>query len=220
MKKIVLFDIDYTLFDVSYFHKNLYKRLEKITGIESEKLKNNSLEIISDLINKESFLDINRYMDLLLGSVSKAEFKKKFEDLLFNQYFFKNGFYKEVGKTLKDLEKIAEIGLFSHGDEKFQWAKIEQSDFKHYFKNELKHITSRNKLDLLPGIKSKNKNNRVYLIDDNPEIIYSAKKIMPALFTIWLKRGKYVDRAKDYLDFNPDDKIDNLLEVVDIVKNN
>ena len=59
---------------------------------------------------------------------------------------------------------------------------------------------------------------KIYLVDDKPNVISDVKKFMPNVFTIWIKRGPYLDRAKKIDGFKPDATIDNLMEVVEIVK--
>lgn len=216
-QKIVLFDIDYTLFDMEHFDKNFHKELSVLLNLDENLVKKTSRGVITDLITKESFIDIDKYINNLLQILMKKEFKKKVEDILFNSSFFKKGFYEEVEEALKSIKKLARIGIFSKGDRKLQWAKIEQSGFKDFFQKDIIYIGAPSKMDLVPEILEKHKNDIVYLIDDKPVIINDIKKYMPSVFTIWLKRGKYINQVKETKDFKPDATITNLSEVVKIV---
>ena len=69
--KVVLFDIDYTLFDVSYFDKFFYKKLEKILKLDEALIRKESIKIITDIITKEHFLDIDKYVVTLLSLLDK-----------------------------------------------------------------------------------------------------------------------------------------------------
>ncbi|MDP2702249.1 MAG: hypothetical protein Q8P98_09295, partial [Candidatus Rokubacteria bacterium] len=213
-KKTVLFDIDYTLFDVNYFNKNFHKKMAGLFGLDEIFVRESSIDAIDEIVSSNSFLDIDKYIILFLKKIKKEEEKKEVEKLFYNSRFFKKGFYKEVKKTLKLVSKIAKIGIFSKGDYKFQWAKIEQSGFKDFFHKETIYI-GHDKLKFIPVLKKNHKDEKIFLVDDKPMVIYEIKKNFPSVFTIWLKRGKYTDEAKEIPDYNPDATIDNLLEVVE-----
>lgn len=219
-QKIVLFDIDYTLFDVGYFDKYFHKKLSKLLKLKENVVRELSIKIIMDLVTEEAFLDIDKYLDKITSELNKKDYKKRIENLLFNSSFFKKGFYKEVEETLRNVERIAKIGIFSQGDMKFQWAKIEQSGFKHLFDKDLVYIIKPRKLDFLQSLKKKHSKDRIYLVDDKPKVIHEVKENFSSVFTIWLKRGKYTEQAKEIDGFKPDATIDNLSEVVEIVKSN
>lgn len=219
MQKIVLFDIDYTLIDVSYFHKNFYKKLSKIISIDESKIRELSIKIITEVVEEKKYLDIDIYLIRLLNSFGKSNYKKKTEELLFNSGFFKDSFYDDVEETLEALKKFTRIGIFSHGDYKFQWAKIEQSGFKDYFEKDISYIKNV-KMDFLPFLKKKHLNDKLYLVDDNPSIIDGAKKFMPSIFTIWIKRGEFKNSAKEIENYKPDATVDNLSKIVEIIRRN
>ena len=217
-QKIILFDIDYTLFDVGYFDKHFHKKLSEMLLIDEDLIKKLSVDIIVELIGREHFLDINKYLKTLLPKLEKEKYKPQIENLLFKTPFFRNGFYSEVESVLKTLKKIARLGIFSQGDERFQGAKIQHSGFKDLFEKELIYIIKPRKLDHLPFLKNKHQNEKLFLVDDKPNIICEVKKQMSSIFTVWIKRGKYAEAQKDILGFSPDATITNLREMVKIVK--
>jgi len=217
MKKIVLFDIDYALFDVSYFDKNFYQELSPIIGIEKDVLRNKAIEIIVKLVKEEDYLDIDKFTETLLVAFNKKEYINKVEELLFRSSFFKNGIYKEVHKVLLNLKGVVDIGVFSQGDPKLQWAKIEQSGFGDLFKEELKYIIKPRKLDFVPSLVKYHMNDKVYLIDDKLKVIKEVKEKMPDAIGIWIKRGPFAEN--ETLDFKPDATILNLSEIIPIILN-
>ncbi|MDP2649290.1 MAG: HAD family hydrolase [bacterium] len=217
--KIVLFDIDYTLYDVSHFDKNFYKKLEKIVNIDEDIIRKKSIEFIKQVIEEENYLNIDKYLNLLLEFFGEHKKKKDVKKILYNELFFKNGFYQEVEKTLNYLKKIAKIGIFSQGDEEFQWAKIDQSGLKHFFDKNIIYI-KHNKIQFTSFLKKKHANDEIFLVDDNPNVIFRVKDKMPYIFTIWIRRGKFAEMHKDIENFKPDAIIKNLTETIDIVKNN
>lgn len=153
-KSIVLFDIDYTLFDTDYF--------------------------------KKSFLT-------------------------------KHKTYKEVIDVLEDLSKITNLGIFSEGELHFQRKKLKKTDIEKYFREENTHIVL-DKLDAIKKILEKYRDRMVFFVDDKLSILFDAKKMSSNIFTIWVKRGIYAKNQKEIPFFKPDSEVENLSEIVKIVK--
>jgi FMN phosphatase YigB (HAD superfamily) len=152
-EKIVLFDIDYTLFDTAIFKKS------------------------------------NRH-----------------------QYVI----YDEVLQTLQDLQKIAKLGIFSEGVLKFQQKKLTRTAITHLFHTEHIHIVER-KSDVIESVFSLYKDHKIYLVDDKLTILRDAKKFLPSLYVIWVKRGYYAEKQKPLKDFTPDAVVNNLRDVGNII---
>lgn len=155
-KPIVLFDIDYTLFDTDFFKKN---------------------------------------------NLSKHRV------------------YEEVIEVLEKLSGIAILGIFSEGQIDFQKNKLKETNIEKYFNFDNLHIVL-NKLDKLKGILEKYKKGKTFFIDDKLAILSDAKKLFPAVFTVWVKRGPFAENQKEIPGFAPDAEVENLSEVVRIVKSN
>lgn len=152
-KKIVLFDIDYTLFDTDFFKKSQLQ---------------------------------------------------------------KHSVYEEVYHVLHELSKIAKLGIFSEGRFEFQKAKLIKTNIQKYFNK--KHIyILEEKETPLKGILFKYRNEILFLVDDKLPILHKAKNIMPSLFTVWVKRGKYAKSQKPIKNFVPNAIIKNLKELVPII---
>lgn len=154
-KPVVLFDIDYTLFDTDYFKK-------------------------SSLI--------------------------------------KHKIYEEVRDVLEKLSKIAVLGIFSEGDLEFQRKKLNQTEIIDYFEKESVHIVL-NKLSEFKNVLKKYEKRITFFVDDKLSILHDAKKIFPRVFTIWVKRGVYAENQEEILGFEPDAEVNNLQEVIRIIKN-
>ena len=88
-----------------------------------------------------------------------------------------------------------------------------------FFKEENVHIFDNKDANLIKII-DKYKGLKIFIIDDKLEILYSAKMYMDQLFTIWVKRGWYAENQKAIPDFIPDAEVENLSDVVRIVKSN
>ena len=126
--------------------------------------------------------------------------------------------YEEVQETLKKLAPIATLGILSQGEIAFQNKKLETTQIKQYFLSEHTHIVEY-KLDVMQEILGKYKGKaKVFFIDDWVDMLRAAKKVDPSVFTIWIRRGEYADAQKEYSDFTPDAVIENLTEIVSIIK--
>lgn len=156
-KPIVLFDIDYTLFDTAYF--------------------------------KESKL-------------------------------LKHKIYNEVIEVLENLSKIAILGIFSKGETEFQKTKLKKTGMMKFFKDNNVHIFDDKDANLINVLKKYKNSNKLFLVDDKLGILYSAKKHMSQVFTIWVKRGPFAQVQKPIGGFSPDEQIENLSEIVRIVQSN
>ncbi len=144
---------------------------------------------------------------------------------LFDTAFFKQSelsehkVYAEVIQVLDGLNNFATLGIFSKGEVQFQKAKLEKTGMIKFFKEKNIHIFDDKDINLIRII-DKYKNYKLFLVDDKLEILYLAKKYMKQVFTIWVKRGWYAENQKAIPGFTPDAKVDNLSEIVRIVKSN
>lgn len=153
-KKIVLFDIDYTLFDTGAF--------------------------------KESNLT-------------------------------KHSVYDEVHKVLEDLSKTSNLGIFSEGVLNFQKDKLVKTGIQKYFGEEYVHIVEKKDITI-EKILMKYKDDTLILVDDKLTVLRDAKRILPTVFTVWVKRGIYASTQEPIEDFVPYATINDLKDLVSIVE--
>lgn len=144
---------------------------------------------------------------------------------LFDTDFFKESklsehkIYEEVIGVLENLKKIAVLGIFSKGETQFQKTKLEKTGMAKFFKEENVHIFDDKEINLTQVL-GRYKNSKIFLVDDKLGILYAAKMYLKQVFTIWVKRGFYAENQKKILGFSPDAEVENLSEVVRIVKSN
>lgn len=144
---------------------------------------------------------------------------------LFNTELFKQSklrrhkLYKEVLDVLEELAKLSQLGIFSEGAEDLQTAKLVKTDIHKRFPKEHVHIV-KSKALMLEEVINKYQNMHVYLIDDKLPLLYEAKKILPAVFTVWVKRGKYARVQKPIIGFRPDATVLTLRNIVKIIAEN
>ncbi len=152
-KPVVLFDIDYTLFDTAFFKKS---------GLSEHKI------------------------------------------------------YEEVMQVLDSLSAVATLGIFSKGESEFQKIKLEKTGMAKFFKENDMHIFDDKDANLI-GVLEKYKNSKLFLVDDKLGVLYSAKKHMPQVIAIWVKRGPFAQNQKEIPGFKPDAEVENLREIVSII---
>ena len=217
---IILFDIDYTLFDVGYFDNNFHKYLSELFSIDKSLIREKSTETILDLIKKDYFLDIDKFLQVFLSKIDKKQHIREIEEFLFGKDFFKRGFYPEVEFTIRSLKNAFRLGIFSQGHKKLQGAKINQSGLRKFFDDELIYIKKPLKLNFLPHLKERHINDKIILVDDKLEVLYEVKKYIPSFFTVWVKRGKYAEKQKNIEGFKPELTVFDLKNLKNLLKVN
>jgi hypothetical protein len=147
------------------------------------------------------------------------------DDTMFNTALFirsglsDNKTYEEVRQVLENLNTFATLGIFSKGEVQFQKAKLEKTDLFNFFEEKNVHIFDDKNINLKQVV-DKYGNSKIFLIDDRLEVLSSAKKNEKSIFVIWIKRGRYAKSQKLIPGFSPDAEVENLSEVVRIVKSN
>lgn len=141
---------------------------------------------------------------------------------LFDTAFFKESkpskhkIYEEVMQVLDSLNIVATLGIFSKGESEFQKTKLEKTGILSLFKKENIHIFDNKAINLIQVIDGY-KDSKIFLVDDKLGILYSAKKHMDQVFTIWVKRGPFAENQREISGFKPDAVIEDLEEVVGII---
>jgi hypothetical protein len=141
---------------------------------------------------------------------------------LFDTKTFKNSnltkysLYDEILSVLPNLANVAELGIFSKGENTFQNSKLQITGIKNFFRQENVHIFDNKDLNL-ENVIEKYKGLEIFLVDDKLATLYNAKTKTPAVFTIWIKRGPFAKDSTLLSNFSPDAIITSLKEVASIV---
>ncbi|HXS14758.1 MAG TPA: HAD family hydrolase [Candidatus Saccharimonadales bacterium] len=216
-KKIILFDIDYTLFNGRKYRANLWRRLaEKIAPMDIENFITQAEEIYLSLRETNVYFDPYLYADTLkkdTGISVEGSFVSQLTKEL-----AKNGtaLYDETVSVLEELEmdKTIDIGIFSTG--LFELQKSKLAPIAHFFSDEHIHIFEDKKQNLSKVIERYTLDT-IVLVDDYLELLEEAKKLNNAVHTIWIKRGRFAEK-KTLENFIPDKIIRDLTEVVTYIK--
>jgi FMN phosphatase YigB (HAD superfamily) len=199
--KIVLFDIDHTLFNTATFVDNVYKTH-------------------ANLLNKEAFYKTMEEIKIGLDQALEEEgtIKASIVKALWDQANLASNFYEETPETLESLSKKSTLGIFSKGDERFQKKKLES--ILHFFDEKNIHIAS-NKYKILPDVINQYKDYEIIIVDDVLDVLYQAKKLSKDVFTIFIKRPVYYEtylaNQQPIEGFTPDAIVTNLREIIPIV---
>ena len=201
-KIVVLFDIDYTIFNTVMFVENVYEKNYKSIGKETfykilEEIRTNLKQVLNDKNTIRSNIASSLWLQAGLGQ----------------------NFYEETITVLEETNKMVTVGIFSKGDEKFQKEKIKC--ISRFFSEDNINITL-DKYKKLPEIIKKYKGNKLIIVDDILKVLYTAKTLNEDIYTVWIKRKvgneEYVFNQESIEGFSPDVTMSNLKKLIPIIK--
>lgn len=211
-KKILLFDIDYTLL-------NTTKLRELIVDALASHVSQVDFKLVDDIyyeIRQQGAFDPKLFAQLFKNRHEAAVAEEEIERLWFDDQIIQQALYPEALSVLQQLQKREdiELGIFSSGKTEFQLQKIASlSDLlteRHIHIAEFKEET-------LPELMHEYEKEDVVMIDDLVTVLQKAKSFKQNLFTIWMKRGKYALLADTSLAFEPDATVTTLSQIPDIL---
>lgn len=145
MNKIILFDIDRTIFDTSKFGRKIEAKIARIVSANTKFITD-----IKNIYKAKLQKDTDFLPRELLKEIS-LKFNYSYEKLL-RTYFadseiFNDSLYEDTPRVFKSLGQNGyRIGIFSEGDEEFQEMKIKNPNVSIYLDRKLIFIAKR-KLD-------------------------------------------------------------------------
>lgn len=219
--KIVLFDIDYTLFDIDKFRKKIFRAIiiiKKIKNIDTDNLEDKLREIYFVSREKSGYFDPKIFIEDIIREFDIKSTPAILEKEIFKENIFLGNLYNEAKKVVQILSKnkLLRIGIFSGGNKDFQMRKIKE--IKNLFHKEHMHIFTFKEKELF-RVLLKYKKYRLYLVDDRLDILSLAKNLEENIIAIWIRRGRFAERQQSIANFVPDATIDNLTEVIKLLDN-
>ncbi|MFH1826898.1 MAG: hypothetical protein ABH812_00485 [bacterium] len=213
-KKVLLLDIDGTIYDVpkskKMFQNDLYKNLNIKKNILFPKIDQSFYEIRE----KTRYFDPSIFAEILSNKLNLNN-KKEIKKAIWDIDKFNKCLYHDSKAFLSRIYKNLNILIFSTGDKTFQSLKL--NSIKKYIKKNNIYIFTNKKLKLKRLI-SKLKNQVIFVIDDSPEVINLAKKYNKSIVAILIKRRicntNYNYKKKNLADY----KVKNLISAVKIVQ--
>lgn len=219
MKKIILFDIDYTLFNAQNYRNAFVTALQKEIGISDSQ---NFLQIADEAYVESraeiGIFDPKLFLQLLGEKLHEKLDIKKLEKLIVNEEIFNSSLYEDTVAVVSELakEKNIFLGIFSAGFLPIQRPKIKL--LEPFLHKEHVHIFEFKKGKALPDLLKKYKDSKLFMVDDIAEILYKAKQINDNITTILIRRENHPQAYRQIVrDFTPDKTITNLREVIHIV---
>lgn len=211
---VILFDIDYTLFDVGKFRELVFQKFQELLPDVSDVP---SIAMQSyDEIRESGWFEASRFTKQFLSHITTDIDPQVFEDVWSDTNLLKEALYPESEEVLERLSNDDFIlGVFSSGTNAFQKSKI--AKVAHFFEEEHLHIHEM-KDEKLPDIVKKYDGKHIMLIDDYIPVIEKAKKADPDMTTVWIKRGRLSEKVAPSEAFPPDYVIENLRELLPIVE--
>jgi FMN phosphatase YigB (HAD superfamily) len=212
---IILFDVDYTLFDTSYYR-------DEVSRVLKSKLPEFSDETLRKIV-EDTYYEIRQH-----GNFSPRLFAEIFthdkghnlsvnevESIWWDKTILKDALFPEVMDVLKKLQEIpnVKLGIFSTGFHTLQMEKITpllsffHTDDIHIFDVKDAHIEE---------VFNSYKNDDIVIIDDVLWILEQAKQHKASATTIWLKRGLHAEKTS-IATFTPDKTITTLQELPEII---
>lgn len=219
-KKVVLFDIDFTLFNAKYYRDKFVELFQKEIGKTQRNFNQLAEEAYQSSKQKVGYFDPGKFIDELISLLNLKISKEKLEKIVSDQEVVNASLYDDVVTVLTKLSLNNDIilGIFSAGKISIQRPKIKL--IEHLLKNENVHIYEFYKGNALPELLEKYKEYKLYFIDDIQSILKNAKDLNPNITTIWIKRRKDESVYKKVDNFNPEYIISSLDELIHIVSTN
>ncbi|MEK6951379.1 MAG: hypothetical protein AABX29_00020, partial [Nanoarchaeota archaeon] len=120
--KILLLDIDYTIYDVAKAKEMFKKTLSKKLNIKENYLTDIINGSYKDLKDKMGFYDPSTYADILAKKLQSS--KNKILEVSWDEENFKKCIYIDTDIFFKNINRKIDILIFSTGDERFQTKKL------------------------------------------------------------------------------------------------
>ena len=215
-QKIILFDIDYTLFDTDKFRDIGYKKLAKKLKLKFDKSFKNMIKKAEEISHREiGFYDPNVFIKNVIELSGSNEDIGNLKIEFWRKDNFERSIYQDVWIFLDELSGNNNIliGILSTGESKFQRKKIEA--LKEVFTEEHIHIFI-NKLIEIKNVLDKYSNYDLFIADDMTSVLELAKKLRKDVVTVYVNRPKRWE-SKDLGGFRPDYEIKNLRNLPSII---
>jgi FMN phosphatase YigB (HAD superfamily) len=189
MKKIILFDIDFTLSNRDYLKSFGREYLSLLTNKSINELNPIIDSIIKTSWERLGIFDIYFYAKKISEEFKSSKLEKQIIDMFIIDYPYEKAIYPEAIEALNKLKNKYILGVQTDGQEIFQLKKIE-SVIKYFdkkyifiFKDKMEEI-----FDKIKGIE-----HNVIILDDKPE--YINKLVKKGIKAILIERGRW---AEDY----------------------
>lgn len=203
MGKIILFDIDGTLFNRDDFLGNFDYFLHNDLRLSDSELED-IVNIYDEIKNDFGYFSYHTYLERIYKLIPSLNKKLDY-------YFAQENISKYLFPDSQALFSIKDVrmGTFSKGDVEFQKMKVTkllgilEEDFIYIFHN---------KIEKLPEVINANSDSKIFLVDDKIDVLVSAKDVNPNVTTILMDRKESLEKVNG-IDF----KLNSLFDIIAIL---
>ena len=184
MKKIILFDIDYTLIDTAKLRQLTQKEIQSAGNLSETELET-AVKEFSLVLGTSREFSPRDYARFLAKYFANPLLEEKITAIFNNPLLYKEALYPETIPVLQKLKEKYLLGIYSEGTLEFQTAKITLTGITDYLQKDLIFIYPDKTGQ---ATKLTEKMGKIFFIDDNPLHIKDLLSI-PNASPIWIKRG-------------------------------
>ncbi len=218
-KKLILLDIDNTVFDSGAYRVTLFERICEELGHNEKKedFVRSCHELADTMVRGTGMFDTEKFVDTILEKFHVSVDKRA--DIVAHLYkpeYTKLHVHAEVMDVLDRLSQLGELGILSQGEDRFQRTKL--VSFLRYLSSEHIHIHL-DKRSQMESIFERYLDYDVYYVDDMLIMLAAAKKADAKVRTIWIKRGRYAHAQPELEGFLPDATVLDMSEAEEAIKN-
>lgn len=218
MRTTILFDIDHTLFDSDKYREICFRVL-------GERLKQKDREAFMAFAEQEyrkvrlrGTFKPGEFIYQLITQLGISGDSDDLSEIFFDEQYIDEACYPEVTEVLQTLSSnvTTKLGILSFGVDSLQRKKIQS--IVHILHSDAIYINEVDKLEDIPTILGKHAGEQLYIIDDVLNVLQRFKSLDPSVITVLIERGRDRPREESKGSFNPDFKINELSELLPIIK--
>ncbi len=215
-KKVLLLDIDHTLFDTRLYTNLCYQEIFTYTGSSD---KEEFIRVCNQLYaeqRKVGPFTTSQFIDSLYVVFPIQTKRSTLEKIFADETIIRKALYPDTEETLQKLSQRKDllIGVFSTGPLHHQRSKI--NSLLSYFHQEHIHINEADKIKDIPSILERHKERKVYVVDDLAKVLHNFKAKNDSIITILIERDVILTKDQ-VLDFEPDYRVKSLDEIIQII---
>ena len=181
MNPLILFDIDYTLYNTRHFIELVNPLIMSALNITPEELSQTLKDYLNTLAKSTDFLPED-FLRILANNYSYSY--QKLHDIYFSPELYKSSLFPDTVPALQKLYPDFNLGIFSEGFPDFQTLKLKNSGILGYF--DTKYIFIYNRKTDLKILRSLPADTTI--LDDKSDVIQTIKQF-PHLKPVWINRG-------------------------------
>lgn len=214
--KVVIFDVDHTLFDTDRYLEQIFINLKEVLPDMDDE------EIVA--AGKEAYIklrEINvfhpkRFAEILQKHINKIIDTDKVIRIIEDPTLLASCIYSDVYETLLALQKDnIQLAVFSTGDRDLQLGKIRAVNS--FFQEKDIHIYELKDIEI-PQLLEQYEEKDIYVIDDHVRVLAQFAKQHIASVRILIVRPSVGYHSEDNDNFIPEYRINELSEVLAIVR--